>query len=144
MFEVNGFRLSPIICYDIRIPELSRALAVDHEVDVILHSGAYFRDSSFYSWHHFAISRAVENQIFLLSLNRAGADYGQSIFCPPWADEERKPIIFSEHDEQLLRVVLERNEIAYARQHYSFLADRLDRYDLPVTSARAVELELED
>ena len=31
LFEVNGFRLSPIICYDIRIPELSRTLVVDHE-----------------------------------------------------------------------------------------------------------------
>ena len=143
LFEIDGFKLSPIICYDIRIPELSRVLAVDHGVDVILHSGAYFRDASFFSWHHFAISRALENQIFFLSLNRAGAVYGHSIFCPPWADENREPITFAEHDEQLMRVVVRRDEINHARQHYSFLADRLDRYDLPVTVARTRDLEFE-
>ena len=36
VFEVNGFRCAPIICYDIRIPELSRTLTLKHKVDIIL------------------------------------------------------------------------------------------------------------
>ena len=139
VFEVGGFRLAPIICYDIRIPELSRVLAIDHGVDLIIHAGAYFRDASFYSWHDFACSRAIENQIYLLSLNRAGADYGRSIFCPPWADDTREPVAFADRDEQFLRLVANRDEIDFARQHYSFLADRLENYRLPLNNPRVAE-----
>ena len=69
-FSINELKLSPIICYDIRIPELSRTLVIDHDVDVILHCGAYYRDESFHTWHPFAITRALENQVFFLSLHR--------------------------------------------------------------------------
>ena len=141
VFEVNGFRVAPIICYDIRIPELSRALAVDNGVEVILHSGAYFRDASFYSWHHFAVSRAIENQIYFLSLNRAGENYGRSTFCHPWMDENCPPVIFAEHDEQIMRVTLDRREIDHARERYSFLSDRLAHYQLPPNSPAAIALD---
>ena len=119
-------------------------MVIDHAVDVILHCGAYFRDRSFYSWHHFAISRAIENQVYLLSLNRAGSDYGRSLFCPPWADERRTPVTFAEYDEEFLRLQVRRDEIEQARRTYSFLADRLQDYGLPVTFARTRDLALED
>lgn len=131
VFNVNGFRLSAIICADIRIPELSRALTVEGGADLILHCGAYFRDQAFYSWHDFVIARALENQVFFLSLNRAGRDYGRSMFCPPWVDESRPPFVFEEHGEQLVRLIAERGEIALARERYPFLKDRLARHTLP-------------
>jgi nitrilase len=130
VFDVNGFRLGAIICADIRIPELSRALTVEGGADLILHCGAYFRDPAFYSWHTFVIARALENQVFFLSLNRAGQDYGRSMFCPPWVDENRQPFVFEDHGEQLVRLVAERGEIALARDRYSFLKDRLARHPL--------------
>jgi len=132
VFEVGGFRLAPIICYDIRIPELSRTLAVEHGVDVILHSGAYYRDESFPTWHDFAVSRALENQIYFLSLNRAGEHYGHSIFCPPWIEDDIPPTVFPEHDEAFLRLAVDRAAIVDARTRFSFLRDRRDSYDLPV------------
>lgn len=141
VFAVNGFRIAPIICYDIRIPELSRTLVVDHGADLILHAGAYYRDRTFHSWHQFAVSRAIENQVFFLSLNRAGLYYGNSIFCLPWVDEDQEPTVFSDHDEQFQRLTLDRGEIERARERYSFLRDRLDSYDLPVVGTPAVEPE---
>ena len=131
IFNVNGFRLGASICADIRIPELPRALTVEGEADLILHCGAYFRDPSFYSWHNFVIARALENQVFFLSLNRAGKNYGRSMFCPPWVDENRLPFVFKNHDEQLVRLIVERGEIALARERYSFLKDRLPHHTLP-------------
>jgi len=131
VFDVKGFRLGACICADIRIPELSRALTVEGGADLILHSGAYFRDPSFYSWHSFVITRALENQVFFLSLNRAGQDYGRSVFCPPWVDESRRPFVFENHDEQIVRLIAERGEIALARERYSFLRDRLARHTFP-------------
>lgn len=138
VFEVNGLRIAPIICYDIRIPELSRTLVVEHGVNMIVHAGAYYRDRSFYSWHQFAVSRAIENQMFFLSLNRAGDDYGHSIFCRPWADQDREPVVFAEHEEQFRHLTVECTEIKSARRRYSFLKDRLESYNLPVIGRPAV------
>jgi len=127
-FTINGLTFAPIICYDLRIPELSRSLVLDHGVDVILHCGAYYRDASFATWHDFATTRALENQVFFLSLNRAGANYGNSRFCYPWMDENLLPVSFAQHDEQLMLLEIDMGEITTARETYSFLKDRLPDY----------------
>lgn len=132
-FEVNGFRIAPIICYDIRIPELSRTLTIDHGVDLILHCGAYFRDRTFATWHSFATARAIENQIFYLSLNRAGGNFGESLFCWPWMDENTPPERFAAHDEEFRRIELDHNVLLAARENFSFLQDRLPSYALSGT-----------
>ena len=129
-FSVNGLKLAPIICYDIRIPELSRTLAIDNEVDLILHCGAYYRDESFHSWHAFATTRALENQVFFLSLNRAGANYGHSVFCRLWMDESIPLQCFSIHDEDFCMIEIKQTEIKTARNRYTFLKDRLKSYNL--------------
>jgi nitrilase len=136
-FDVRGFRLAPFICYDIRFPELSRHLAVELRADVILHCGAYFRDASFHTWHPFAITRAMENQVYFLSLNRAGVDYGNSIFCLPWMDEKTEPLRFENHDEDFRFVTVNRAIIEQARQDYTFLKDRLDTYARPCSGIEA-------
>lgn len=131
VFKIKNFTLSPIICYDIRFPELSRMLVLKHGVDVILHCGAYFRDPSFRTWHAFATARALENQVFFLSLNRAGQHYGNSLFCYPWMDETRGPQHFAEHDEDLRHIELDQCQLHEARDAYTFLKDRWDTYELP-------------
>jgi predicted amidohydrolase len=130
IFEVKGFQLAPIICYDIRIPELSRTLVIDHNVDAILHCGAYFRDASFHTWHPFVIARALENQVFFLSLNRAGQTYGNSLFCLPWQDENTPLLQFDERDEDFQIITLDRETQRQARHDYTFLKDRLDDYQI--------------
>lgn len=130
-FKVNDFILSPIICYDIRFPELSRLLVLKHGADVILHCGAYFRDPSFPTWHAFAATRAIENQVFFLSLNRAGGDYGNSLFCYPWMDETCGPEQFDTHGEDFRHLTIDRQRLRDARADYTFLKDRWDSYDLP-------------
>jgi len=127
VFELHGIRIAPIICYDIRFPELCRRLAVEHKVQLILHCGAYYRDESFSSWHPFAITRAVENQVYLLSLNRAGKHYGESLFCPPWMDENHPCITFAPQNEEFKFLVFDLQAIQEARK-YPLLKDRLDDY----------------
>jgi len=127
-FDAAGFRLAPIICYDIRIPELARRLVLGRRADVILHCGAYFRDPSFHTWHPFVVTRALENQCFVVSLNRAGAGYGASIACPPWVDADTQPTLFDAHAEDIRLLTLDRAALDDARATYSFLRDRLDDY----------------
>lgn len=126
-FDVKGFRISPIICYDIRFPELTRVLCENSQTDLILHCGAYARDESYYSWHQFAVTRAMENMTYLLSLNRAGTFFGRSIFCPPWVDESHPELVFP--DVEAFRILsVRRRELDEARQTYPFLRDRLPNY----------------
>jgi nitrilase len=129
-FKIGNFTISPIICYDIRIPELSRVLALKHGVDLILHCGAYYRDESFATWHQFATTRAMENQIFFLSLNRAGQSWGNSVFCLPWMDENTPPERFSHRDEEFRHLTLDKRQLFKAREDYTFLKDRLPDYDV--------------
>ncbi len=126
VLDVMGYKIAPIICADIRFPELARALTVNHGVDIILHQGAYARDSTFFSWHSFACTRALENQVYLVSVNRAGADYGQSIIVPPWVDENHPTMQLNDHDEHFAYMKMDEGTIAAARAQYPFLADRKD------------------
>ncbi|WP_299849566.1 carbon-nitrogen hydrolase family protein [uncultured Roseovarius sp.] len=128
-FNINNFTISPIICYDIRIPELARVLTLKHGVDLILHCGAYYRDESFNTWHNFAMSRAMENQIFFLSLNRAGKTWGNSIFCWPWMDENTPAVRFADTDEDFRHVTVAKEQLHEVREKYTFLGDRLADYD---------------
>ena len=75
----------------------------------------------------------MENQIYVLSLNRAGDFFGQSVFMPPWVDDTMAPTVFNEHSEHSLLLTVDRKAINYARNEFHFLDDRLPSYELPVT-----------
>ena len=128
VFKLDGFSIAPIICYDIRPPELTRTLAVDHGVDLVLHCSAHFRDETFHTWHHFSVCRAVENQIYFLSLNRAGENYGNSFFCTPWIDENSPGIRFPQTDEKFQSIEIDANLIKGVRREFTLLEDRFDDY----------------
>ena len=128
VFRHRGITIAPIICYDIRIPELTRTLAVTHGVQLVLHCSAHARDESFHSWHHFSVCRAVENQIYFLSLNRAGERYGNSIFCPPWVDEHNPGLRFPQTAEKFETIEVDAAVIERVRKTYPFLADRAEDY----------------
>jgi len=127
VFEAGGLRIAPIICYDFRFPDLIQTLCQTHHVDLILHPVAFSRDATFESWHSFVMTRAQENQVYFLSLNRAGPDFGMSIFSPPWVDKGSRPVVFDtrecfqivETDEALVRDI---------RTRFPYRKDQLDDY----------------
>ena len=126
-FELNGFRLGLMICYDMRFPELARLYATTYSVDAILHPVAFTKDETFESWHPFIITRAIENQIYFLSLNQAGEQWGSSIFCPPWVDGQHQPTLFGSETEANI-FVIEKERIAAARSQYPYAQDKLANY----------------
>lgn len=127
VFDVNGFRLAPIICYDMRFAALADELARRRNVDAILHCVAFYRDESFYSWRSFVIARALENQVYWLSLNRAGEKFGSSVFCPPWVDEKNRETICGNREEVVWFGIRE-DVISQVRKDYTFRYDRLADY----------------
>jgi nitrilase len=69
----------------------------------------------------------------VLSLNRAGAAFGSSVFCPPWVDEDGPEDHFGQA-ESFKRYEIDTERIETAPRTYTFLTDRLGDYaDLPKT-----------
>lgn len=126
--KVAGWRVGVVICYDLRFPELARRLA-DAGAELVLHPVAFTRDFSFASWHAFVTTRAMENQLYWLSLNRAGHDWGQSLFCPPLVDDAHPPLAFGS-DEQWHWLTLEKQAVAAARARLPLSRDRRDDLDV--------------
>ncbi|WP_417319660.1 carbon-nitrogen hydrolase family protein [Emcibacter sp.] len=88
--KVGGVKLGIIICYDFRFPELCRLLKVEHGVDVILHATAFLKDDTYKSWAPFVMTRALENEVYILSQNFAGDAFGGTLFSPPDFNDNRQ------------------------------------------------------
>jgi predicted amidohydrolase len=71
----SGFNFGLSICYDLRFPEVSRALALDHGANVLLVSSAWPLPRVEHL-RALAVARAIENQSYLVLANRTGVDAG--------------------------------------------------------------------
>ena len=74
--EWRGLRIAPLVCYDLRFPVFSRRRP-DYDYDVLLYVAnwpAPRRDP----WRALLIARAIENQCYVLGVNRIGRD-GQDL-----------------------------------------------------------------
>ncbi len=83
-------RVCPAICYDLRFPELFRTATLEHRADVFA-LGACWPISRQHHWRALAIARAIENQSYMLAVNRTGRDptlqyAGGSIAVSPKGD----------------------------------------------------------
>lgn len=77
IFNINGFSIAPQICYDLRFPVwCRRTLAYNYEVLLVVANFPYIRQ---YAWEQLLIARAIENQSFVVGVNRVGND-GNNIY----------------------------------------------------------------
>lgn len=85
--ELGRFGLA--ICYDLRFPELFRALVVCGAEVVLLPSAFTFVTGAAH-WHPLLQARAIENQVYVLAPNQIGKgedgvpNYGHSAIVDPW------------------------------------------------------------
>lgn len=77
--EFGGLRWGLSICYDLRFPEHSRALALEHEVDVLAIVSAWPFPRREH-WQTLLRARAIENQCYVVACNRVGTS-GRYTFC---------------------------------------------------------------
>lgn len=77
------------ICYDLRFPELYRALA---PVDLILVPAAFTETTGRAHWEILLRARAIENQCYLLAVGQGGRHesgretHGNSMIIDPWGE----------------------------------------------------------
>jgi len=72
IFDWGGFRIAPLICYDLRFPELFRsAAAAGATLFTVL---ANWPAPRHHHWRTLLAARAIENQAAVLGVNRSGRD----------------------------------------------------------------------
>ena len=72
LFEWQGIKVAPFICYDLRFPELFRPAAADGaELITVM---ASWPEKRVHHWVHLLQSRAIENQCYVIGVNRIGQD----------------------------------------------------------------------
>lgn len=68
--EINGFRLCPQVCYDLRFPVWSRN---GGDFDLLLYV-ANWPSARRHHWNALLRARAIENQCYVIAVNRIGVD----------------------------------------------------------------------
>ncbi len=89
MFELSCGQAGIIICYDLRFTELPRALALAGCRTLFV--PAEWPASRGAHWRALNIARAIENQMFVIAVNRVGRDegnvyFGHSLIVDPWGE----------------------------------------------------------
>ena len=72
--SVNGWKLNLHVCYDLRFPVWARQQSTDSpEYDVLIYVANWPARRS-YAWKQLLIARAIENQCYVIGVNRIGED----------------------------------------------------------------------
>jgi predicted amidohydrolase len=128
--EINVINLPQLclgimICYDIRFPELARSLALKGAEALFIPSE--FPNPRLNHWRILLQSRAIENQLYVMAVNRVGSDknstyFGHSMIISPWGE------IIAEggENEEIIYGNIEKNLINKARNKIPCFKDRRD------------------
>jgi predicted amidohydrolase len=72
--DLNGWKICPLICYDLRFPVWSRnRIDTAERYDVLVYV-ANWPERRRYPWQMLLRARAIENMAYCIGLNRVGAD----------------------------------------------------------------------
>lgn len=72
--QIGDWRVLPLVCYDLRFPVWSRNFAKQApQYDVLIYVANWPAVRS-YPWKQLLIARAIENQCYVVGLNRVGKD----------------------------------------------------------------------
>jgi omega-amidase len=121
-FELDGAPCGIFICYDLRFPEAFRSIAKKVQAIFVI---ANWPRARIEHWETLLRARAIENQCFVIGVNRTGVDgnglyySGCSQIIDPWGrvlchGSERESVVTGEFDLQ---------EVEHYRAKYKFLND---------------------
>ncbi|MEM7387764.1 MAG: nitrilase-related carbon-nitrogen hydrolase [Verrucomicrobiota bacterium] len=122
LFEYGGFTICPLICYDLRFPEWFREGArLGAEVFVVI---ASWPEKRHHHWQLLLQARAIENQAYVLGVNRCGEDphfqyRGGSMIIDPLANAVQE----AGEEEAVLKGELDRESLRQWREGFPALTD---------------------
>ncbi len=122
----KGFKICPLICYDLRFPVWSRNVEA---YDALIYV-ANWPKPRISAWDTLLQARAIENMAYTIGVNRIGLDgldYEYSGHSAVY-DTLGKKLAYSE-EEEILYATLEKKHIETTRNKLRFLEDR-DQFTL--------------
>lgn len=143
-------RLSPMICYDLRFPEISLiARSGPDGAQLLSYPSAFLPSTGEAHWLPLIKARAIETQCYVVAATQAGkhpgskrASHGQAVIVDPWGhvmaeapaacfdtnsncqDQQLQQVITADIDLQLLDKVRADMPVANHRRHDLYLAPR--------------------
>jgi predicted amidohydrolase len=122
IFKIDGVPCSVFICYDLRFPETFRKVAKEAQAVFVLANWPSTRKEH---WETLLKARAIENQCFIIGVNRTGTD-GNGLHYPG-ASAVFGPLgglVRAGNDtEEFLTAEIEPSEVAKVRAEFPFLND---------------------
>jgi len=120
--EIDGVRVTPFVCYDLRFPEPFRAAAAETDLYVVVANWPELRREH---WKTLLRARAIENQAYVAGVNRVGDGdglhyAGDSAAISPLGEtlaegDERERVLFAD---------VEPDNVAKLRARFPALEDR--------------------
>jgi omega-amidase len=122
-FSLDGIPCAGVICYDIRFPEWIRKHVVAGAQ--VLFVVAEWPMPRLAHWRHLLITRAIENQCYVIACNRVGSDpdntfAGHSLIIDPWGEivAEASP------EEETLLAEIDLAQVSQIRKRIPIFSDR--------------------
>lgn len=133
--EVQEWKVLPLICYDLRFPVWSRQSPPFTELGAhpyhLLIYVANWPERRVYAWEQLLIARAIENQCYVVGVNRVGID-GNEVYhngCSALIDPMGQKLWVAIGEESVKTLTLSASQLGTIRENLPFLSDR-DEFEL--------------
>ena len=136
-FEAEGLRVGLSICYDLRFPELYRALTVP-PCDLLAVPAAFTHTTGRAHWELLLRARAVENQCYVIAPAQGGLHengrrtFGHSLIADPWGEV----LALREEGEGVVVAPLSCDRIQSVRAQLPALSHRRGAFEPVVSGVR--------
>jgi len=122
VFEYQGLKICPLICYDLRFPVFARNT---EEYDVLIYV-ANWPKPRINAWDALLKARAIENMCYTIGVNRIGEDPNKHDYPghSQVIDELGNYLIAPQEIEGVFITTLNKNTLEATRQKFGFLNDR--------------------
>lgn len=123
--ELNGWKICPIICYDLRFPVWLRNKGNEYDMLLVV---ANWPEKRSLHWRTLIPARAVENQSYVVAVNRVGHD-GNEVYHSGDSmciDPNGNVVYYKPNDEDLYTFTINKEEIEKSRRIFPFLKDADD------------------
>jgi len=126
--SVNGWKINVQICYDLRFPVWARQNIINKhdapEYDILINV-ANWPERRNYAWKTLLTARAIENQCYVIGVNRVGED-GNNIFYSGDSmviNALGETLYHKINDEDIFTITLQKEHLQEVRNKFPFLAD---------------------
>lgn len=123
--ELKGWKICPVICYDLRFPVWLRNIGEPYDLLLIV---ANWPERRALHWRTLIPARAVENQSYVIGVNRVGHD-GNEVYHSgdsTCIDPNGNVVYYKRDEEDMYTFSIIADEIAKARRINPFLKDADD------------------